>query len=79
MPWPLIDAAFRSVCSLAIVPMQDFMSLGTEARFNTPGTVVNNWIWQLDWNLCKKELSRIIADSVRQHGRWAPPMSLTVF
>ena len=79
MPWPLIDAAFRSVCSLAIVPMQDFMGLGTEARFNTPGTVVNNWIWQLDWNLCKKELSRIIADSVRQHGRWAPPMSLTVF
>ncbi len=69
MPWPVIDAAFRSVCSLAIVPMQDFMGLGTEARFNTPGTVVNNWIWQLDWNLCRKDLSETIADSVRQHGR----------
>ncbi|MCL7944641.1 4-alpha-glucanotransferase [Marinobacter sp. ATCH36] len=69
MPWPVIEAAFRSVCSLAIVPMQDFMGLGTEARFNTPGTVVNNWVWQLDWNLCRKGLSKIIAESAQRHGR----------
>ncbi|MDL0429511.1 4-alpha-glucanotransferase [Marinobacter sp. TBZ242] len=69
MPWPVIEAAFRSVCSLAIVPMQDFMGLGTEARFNTPGTVVNNWIWQLDWNLCPGNLSARIAESVQRHGR----------
>lgn len=69
MPWPVIDAAFRSVCSLAIVPLQDFMGLGTEARFNTPGTVVNNWVWQLDWNLCRNELSNRIAETVKRHGR----------
>lgn len=69
MPWPVIEAAFRSVCSLAIVPMQDFMGLGTDARFNTPGTVVNNWIWQLDWNLCPEGLSKRIAESVERHGR----------
>lgn len=71
MPWPVIDAAFRSACSLAIVPMQDFLGLGTEARFNTPGTVVNNWVWQLDWNLLSKGLSYRISESVRQHGRGA--------
>ncbi|MBL3556907.1 MULTISPECIES: 4-alpha-glucanotransferase [Marinobacter] len=69
MPWPIIDAAFRSVCSLAIVPLQDFMGLGTEARFNTPGTVVNNWVWQLDWNLCRNDLSNRIAETVKRHGR----------
>lgn len=69
MPWPVIDTAFRSVCSLAIVPMQDFMGLGTEARFNTPGTVVNNWLWQLDWHLCPQSLSNRISESVQRHGR----------
>lgn len=69
MPWPVIEAAFRSVCSMAIVPMQDFMGLGTDARFNTPGTVVDNWIWHLDWNLCPEDLSKKIAELVRRHGR----------
>jgi 4-alpha-glucanotransferase len=69
MPWPVIEAAFRSVCSLAIVPMQDYIGLGTEARFNTPGTMVNNWIWQLDWNFCTEHLSKQIAESVKRHGR----------
>ncbi|SFR39220.1 4-alpha-glucanotransferase [Marinobacter gudaonensis] len=69
MPWPVIDAALQSVCSLAIVPMQDLLGLGTEARFNTPGTVVNNWVWQLDWNLCNDELSKHIAECVQRHRR----------
>jgi len=69
MPWPVIDAAFRSVCALAVVPMQDFLGLGTEARFNTPGTITNNWIWQLDWNFCEEDLSKRIAESIQRHGR----------
>lgn len=69
MPWPVIEAAFRSVCCLAMVPLQDFMGLGTAARFNTPGTVVNNWVWQLDWNLCSNDLSNRIEKTVQRHGR----------
>ncbi|MCW8867378.1 MAG: 4-alpha-glucanotransferase, partial [Marinobacter sp.] len=69
MPWPVIEAAFRSVCSLAVVPMQDFLGLGTEARFNTPGTVRNNWTWQLSWNFSEEDLSKFIADAVKRHGR----------
>lgn len=69
MPWPIIEAALQSVCSLAIVPMQDLLGLGTEARFNTPGTVLNNWVWQLDWNLCREALSNRIAESVQQSRR----------
>ena len=69
MPWPVIEAAFRSVCSLAIVPMQDLLGLGTEARFNTPGTVVNNWVWQLEWNFCNQGLSRRVDQLVQRHRR----------
>ncbi|WP_296931173.1 4-alpha-glucanotransferase [uncultured Marinobacter sp.] len=69
MPWPVIEAAFRSVCSLAVVPMQDFLGLGTEARFNTPGTVTNNWIWQLDWNFSEEDLSNRVAEAIKRHGR----------
>jgi 4-alpha-glucanotransferase len=71
MPWPLIEAAMKSACSLAIVPMQDFLGLGAEARFNTPGTVVNNWLWQLDGSLCRQELSNRISALLQKHGRRA--------
>lgn len=69
MPWPIVDAAFRSVCWLAIVPMQDFLELGSEARFNTPGTVEGNWTWQLDLSRCTDELTEKIREAVSRHER----------
>lgn len=45
--WSLIRAAFRSVADLAIVPMQDVLMLGSEARMNTPATPENNWTWRM--------------------------------
>ncbi|MDQ6965606.1 MAG: 4-alpha-glucanotransferase, partial [Mariprofundaceae bacterium] len=47
MPWPLIRVAIESDARLAIIPMQDLLSLGSQARFNTPGTVDNNWQWRM--------------------------------
>jgi len=47
MPWPLIRTAIESDARLAMIPMQDLLSLGGEARFNTPGTVQGNWQWRL--------------------------------
>ncbi len=44
--WDLIRAAYGSVSKLAIVPLQDFMSLGSEARFNSPGKATDNWQWR---------------------------------
>jgi 4-alpha-glucanotransferase len=49
--------------------MQDFLALGTEARFNTPGTTINNWIWQLDWNFPEEDLSKVISEAVQRNGR----------
>jgi len=48
MPLPVVRAALASVAALAIVPVQDLLGLGTEARFNTPGTLEGNWNWRLD-------------------------------
>jgi len=44
--WDLIRASYKSVANLAIVPLQDLMSLGSEARFNTPGQAQGNWQWR---------------------------------
>ena len=45
----LSRAVLASVAALAVIPMQDLLGLGREARMNTPGTVVGNWGWKLDW------------------------------
>ncbi|MFK8054090.1 MAG: 4-alpha-glucanotransferase [Woeseiaceae bacterium] len=45
--WAMIHTAFASPACLAIVPMQDFLGLGSEARFNTPGKPANNWGWRM--------------------------------
>jgi len=47
MPWALIESALSSRAELAVIPMQDLLALGTEAKFNTPGTLDNNWCWRL--------------------------------
>lgn len=44
--WDFIRAAYAAVSRLAIIPMQDLLSLGSEARFNTPGVAAGNWQWR---------------------------------
>ena len=43
----LIRLAYTSVAELAIVPAQDVLGLGSEARMNTPAVVEGNWIWRM--------------------------------
>ena len=44
--WALIRAAFTSVAQTAIVPVQDILGLGSEARMNHPGNGDENWSWR---------------------------------
>jgi 4-alpha-glucanotransferase len=46
--WPMLERALGSVCALAIVPVQDVLGLGSEARMNRPGTTRGNWSWRLE-------------------------------
>ena len=45
--WQFVRVALGSVANTAIFPMQDILGLGSEARMNTPATVVGNWDWRL--------------------------------
>lgn len=53
--WALLREAWASVADTAIAPMQDFLGLGPDARFNTPGAAEGNWAWRLrdmPWHVC---------------------------
>ena len=57
--WGMMRAAWSSVADMAIVPMQDILGLGSEARINTPSTLGENWKWratpeQIDTKIAKK-------------------------
>jgi 4-alpha-glucanotransferase len=45
--WDCIGAVLHSKAETAIVPVQDLLNLGNEARFNTPGTAFGNWSWRM--------------------------------
>jgi 4-alpha-glucanotransferase len=47
VPWDMIRAGYGSPSRLFIVPMQDLLSLGSEARMNMPGQAVGNWQWRI--------------------------------
>jgi 4-alpha-glucanotransferase len=49
LPEALVGAALMSVADLAVIPLQDLLGLGSEARMNTPGTVAGNWKWSFVW------------------------------
>jgi 4-alpha-glucanotransferase len=44
--WAMIRAVLASVADTSIVPAQDLLGLGNEARMNLPGTVGTNWKWR---------------------------------
>ena len=46
--WPLAGLVLESRAELAVLPVQDVLGLGSEARMNTPGTTRSNWSWRLE-------------------------------
>jgi 4-alpha-glucanotransferase len=59
----LTRAVLASVAVLAVVPMQDLLELGKEARMNLPGTVTGNWSWKFAW----ADVPEVLAERCR---RW---------
>ena len=63
--WMFIRAALSSVSKLAVIPLQDYLGLGWEARINTPSTLGGNW----EWRMKKGEFTRPIIDRCREMNR----------
>lgn len=45
--WDIVRLAMKSPADTAIIPVQDLLGLGSEARMNLPGTTEGNWQWRL--------------------------------
>ena len=60
--WPLIRATQSSVAQMAVVPAQDLLELGSEARMNTPAVPAGNWSWRAPESCWTPELAARLAD-----------------
>ena len=59
--WPLVRAANASVAEVSIVPAQDVLELGSEARMNTPAIPAGNWAWRAPEDCWTDELAARLA------------------
>ena len=64
-----VRAVLASVANTAIVPMQDYLELGSEGRINTPSTLGNNWKWRMDKDALTDELADKIFRLTKLYGR----------
>ncbi len=53
----LIRTAYASVAIFVLIPMQDILNLGGEARMNFPSTLGGNWNWRFNWNQVDKKFT----------------------
>ncbi len=72
--WPLIRAAQGSVAEMAIVPAQDLLELGSEARMNTPAVPAGNWSWRAPEGCWTEELAERLAALAEVTDRENDPM-----
>ena len=54
--WVFIRTVLASVANIAIIPLQDVLGLGSDARMNLPGTVSGNWKWRYKPKSLTKEI-----------------------
>jgi 4-alpha-glucanotransferase len=65
----LIRATFASVADTAIIPMQDVLELGADARMNTPSEAHGSWGWRFDWTQLQPSKAGYLHDLARLYGR----------
>ena len=69
--WALIRTALSSVADLAVIPIQDYLCLGNEARMNAPSTFGDNWKWRLTANQISETTLYHMREVTRIYGRLA--------
>lgn len=69
LAWDFIAMAMGSVADLCIIPLQDYLCLGAEARINTPSTLGGNWVWRMKKGQLDEALVRKIHKVTKLYGR----------
>ncbi len=67
--WDFIRLALMSVADTAIIPMQDILGLGSEARMNLPGRAEGNWRWRFVPAMLTAGIKRRLKELVALYGR----------
>ncbi|MBI3893734.1 MAG: 4-alpha-glucanotransferase [Candidatus Wallbacteria bacterium] len=67
--WELIRTALASPASMAIVPVQDLLELGTEARMNKPSVACGNWAWRYTEGQLHDGIGRRLRDLTQLYAR----------
>jgi 4-alpha-glucanotransferase len=67
--WELIRALMVSVAETVLVPLQDVLGLGSEARMNTPSTASGNWRWRCRPGVLTDELAKRLRELVTLYDR----------
>ena len=76
-PWTLLETALSSRAALAMMPAQDVLGLGNDARMNTPGEAEGNWAWKLEPGQLDEALAERLRASTEAAGRLADPAAVT--
>jgi 4-alpha-glucanotransferase len=67
--WDFIRLASMSVADTVIVPMQDILGLGSEARMNIPGTTTGNWRWRFTSDMVTETIKEKLKEITFLYGR----------
>lgn len=71
LSWDFIAMAMGSVAKLCVIPIQDYLCKGSEARINTPSTLGDNWVWRLEKGEITDSLLNEIRKITKLYGRLA--------
>jgi len=69
----MISTVLHSRAALAVLPLQDVLHLGSEARMNTPGTDSGNWTWRFDWDDLPTNLASHLLIQLQHSDRCGTP------
>jgi 4-alpha-glucanotransferase len=67
--WELMRLAWASVAVLAVAPLQDVLSLGSQARMNTPGQSSGWWRWRFRWEQINDRLIKQLREMTELYDR----------
>ncbi len=72
--WSLIRAAEASVANLCVIPLQDVLGLGTDARMNIPSQPGGNWSWRYEAGMLTPQVAEKLAQLAEVSDRLPLPL-----
>ncbi len=68
----IMRTVLMSVANTVILPLQDLIGSGSEARMNVPGNAFGNWGWRFTWDMIAHDLAGQVREQIECYGRCNP-------